>query len=342
MVLDIHVEERATGNFSFGAGYSSVDKVVGTVQITQSNFRGHGQRLSASVKIGGTSSQFNISFTEPWLFDRPLSGSVQAFKWQREYDEYTKDSLGGKLGFGFPITKIDDFTRSMIQYAYDDAEISDIRSGASSVIQEMEGRSVTSSMTLEVRRNSTDRAWNPSSGSINSISFEYAGGILGGDNYFDKYNARSAWYFPLPWATVFLVQGRWGYLERRSGGALPVYEKFFLGGINTVRGFEFAAISPIDPVTGDKIGGEKMMVYNLEYRVPLIGEQGIIGLVFFDAGNVWTSEDDYTFSGIREGAGGGVRWYSPMGPLRLEWGRNLDPKAGEPNSRVEFNIGAMF
>ena len=121
-----------------------------------------------------------------------------------------------------------------------------------------------------------------------------------------------------------------------------MYEKFFLGGINTVRGFEYADISPRDPETGDKIGGEKMMVYNVEYRFPLIKDQGVIGLVFFDAGNVFGSEDNYSFSGIRMSAGGGIRWYSPMGPLRLEWGYNLDRQADEPSSNVEFSIGTMF
>ena len=340
-ILDIRVEERPTGSFSFGGGYSSVDKVVGTVQVSQNNFLGNGQRLSTSVKIGGSSSEFDISFTEPWLFDTPISGSIQAYKWKREYDDYTKDSLGGSLSIGYPVYQIDDFTRGWVQYSYDDADITDVNiDEVAQIIKDMVGRSVSSSVTTGLVRNSTDRAWNASSGSINSVSFEYAGGILGGDNYFNKYTVRSAWYFPLFWSTVFMAQGRLGYLQKRSGGALPVYEKFFLGGINTVRGFEYADISPVED--GYKVGGEKMMVYNLEYRVPLIQEQGIIGLAFFDAGNVFPEEDGYTFSGIRKSAGGGIRWYSPMGPLRLEWGRNLDPRPDEPSSRMEFSVGGLF
>jgi outer membrane protein insertion porin family len=177
---------------------------------------------------------------------------------------------------------------------------------------------------------------------VNSITVVYAGGLLGGDNYFNKYTGRSAWYFSFPWDTVFMVQGRLGYAEERSGGNLPVYEKFFLGGMNTVRGFEYAAISPRDPLTGDKIGGEKMMVYNTEFRFPLLKEQGVVGVVFFDAGNVFTADESYTFSGIRMGAGGGIRWYSPIGPLRLEWGYNLDRRLDEPSSQVEFSIGSQW
>ncbi len=342
MVLDIKVKERPTGSLTFGAGYSSVDKLVGMAQIAQNNLFGYGQRLAASFRVGGVSSEFDVSFTEPWLFDRPVSGSVRGYKWRREYDEYTKDSVGGSLGIGFPIYKIDDFTRGWVQYAYDNAEISDVDIYTSSIIKDMEGTSVSSSMTTALTRNSTDRAWNPSRGSINSISFEYAGGVLRGDNYFNKYTARSAWFLPLPWNMVFMLQGRWGYLHRRPGGALPVYEKFYLGGINSIRGFEYEAISPEDPVTRDKIGGEKMMAYNAEYLVPLLRAQGVIGLVFFDAGNVFTASENYTFSGIRRSAGLGIRWYSPMGPLRLEWGRNLDPRPDEPTSRIEFSIGTVF
>lgn len=342
MNLNVRVKERPTGSFSFGAGYSSVDNVVGMASIEQNNFMGYGQRLGAAVRIGGRSSEVDIRFTEPWLMDRPISGDIRVYKWKREFDEYTKDSLGGDLALGFPLTIIDEFARGFVRYGYEDADITDVRDDAAYVIREMRGRSVTSSVSLGINRNTTDRAWNPTKGSVNSISFEYAGGFLGGDNYFNKYLAQSGWYFPLPWQTVFFAQGRWGYLEQRSGGNLPVYEKFYLGGINTVRGFDYASISPRDPTTGDKIGGEKMMVYNVEYRFPLIKDQGVIGLVFFDAGNVFGANESFDFNGIRMSAGGGVRWYSPMGPLRLEWGYNLDREGDEPSSNVEFSIGTMF
>jgi len=121
-----------------------------------------------------------------------------------------------------------------------------------------------------------------------------------------------------------------------------VYQKFRIGGINTVRGFEFGDISPIDPETDDRIGGEKMMYYNVEYRVPLLKEQGIVGLVFFDAGNVFTEDENWTFEGIRTSAGGGIRWYSPVGPIRLEYGVNLDPKEDEPSGSWEFSMGGTF
>jgi len=340
MILTIDIKERPTGMFSVGAGYSSVEKAIGMLEISQSNLFGRGQTLSGRASLSSVSTRYSLSFIEPWLFDKPLSAGIDLYDWEYEYDEYTKDSAGGRLNFGFPLGI--DFTRGSVIYTYDDAYISDVAETASVAIRDMVGKNITSSMTLGVTRDSRDRRFNPRKGSTNALSVEYAGGILGGDNYFTKYRARSAWFFPFFWDSAFSLQGRWGYVKKRTGGKLPVYEKFVLGGMNTVRGFDYGAISPLDPDTGDKIGGEKMMVYNIEYRFPLVKEQGVVGVLFFDAGNVFTEDEAYTFSGIRRGAGAGIRWYSPVGPLRFEWGKNLDQRPGEPSSVWDFTIGTPF
>ncbi|WP_051185202.1 outer membrane protein assembly factor BamA [Desulfatiglans anilini] len=343
MVLDIKVKERPTGSFSFGGGYSSVDSAFVAFQIAQENFMGYGQKLSASVRLGGISTEFDVRFVEPWFLDKPLSLGVDAYKWDREWDEYDKDSLGGNVSLGFPV-KLDSYTRGFVQYTYDDANITDVAEDAAFIIKDMEGRNLTSSLTLGLKRDSRDKPWDTSRGSVNSLSVEWAGPPLGGDVAFTKYVARSAWYFPMPWSTVLLLQGRWGYIQDRpSDGKLPVYQKFFLGGINTIRGFDYGDVSPWDPVTWDRIGGEREMVYNVEYRFPLIKEQGVVGLVFFDAGNVWTDyEPSENVSGLRTSAGVGVRWYSPMGPLRLEYGKNLDPQRDEESGKWEFSVGGLF
>ena len=340
MMLDIGIKEGATGMFSLGVGYSSVEKTIGMMEIAQNNLFGRGQSLSAKASLSTVSTKYNISFTEPWLFDKPLSAGTDLYNWEYEYDEYTKDSTGGRLKFGFPLGP--EFTTGMVSYTYDDSEISDIEETAAQVIKDMEGQNVTSSLTFGVNRDSRDRYFNATSGSINTLTMEYAGGFLGGDNYFTKYKARTAWFFPFIWDTAFSVQGRWGFVEQRTGGKLPVYEKFTLGGMNTVRGFDVGSISPLDPETGDKIGGEKMMVYNFEFRFPLQKEQGVWGVVFFDAGNVFTEDEEWTFKGIRMGAGAGIRWITAIAPLRLEWGYNLNRKPGEDASNWEFTLGTPF
>ncbi|MBW1849981.1 MAG: outer membrane protein assembly factor BamA [Deltaproteobacteria bacterium] len=356
MVLDVKVTEKPTGSFSLGAGYSSEDSVFTMFQVAQSNLYGRGQTLQASAKLGGLSSEFNITFTEPWLFDTRYSGTFNIYRWKQEYEDYSfqgssiesykRNSYGGRIGIGFPMNYLidyfDELTRGTVSYSHDNSDISNVPIDASAAWKDMEGENITSSITLSMRRDSRDEPWNTSTGSVNSLSFEYAGGVLGGSVYYNKYRASSAWYFPLFWKTVFLLRGNWGYVDRRSGGKLPVYQKFRIGGINSVRGFDYGHISPRDPITGDFIGGGKMMYYNFEYRVPLLKGQGIVGLVFYDTGNVWEEDDNYSFSDMRESVGAGIRWYSPMGPLRLEYGKNLDPQFDEETGKWEFSIGGLF
>ncbi|MEJ2586361.1 MAG: outer membrane protein assembly factor BamA [Deltaproteobacteria bacterium] len=338
MDVDVEVKERGTRTFSVGAGYSAAYSAFVMFEIADQNFLGYGQQLQATARIGGLNTEFDISFVEPWLFDKPLSLGANLYKWKQEYDDYTRSSYGGAVSLGFPLKFVDDYTRGLVRYDYDHANISDVTE-TSGPLYDMKGTNITSSASIIFKRDSRNDNWNPSRGSINEISFQYAGGFLRGDEEFNKYQARTAWFFPLFWETVFMAQGRWGYIQDR--GHLSVYQKFFLGGINTVRGFKYWSISPVDE-NGYKIGGTKMMCYNLEYRFPVLKEQGVVGLVFFDAGNVFGEDQSWTFSGIRKSAGAGVRWYSPIGPLRLEYGFNLEPQGDEPSGRWEFSVGGAF
>ncbi len=342
IVLDIKVKERPTGVFSIGAGYSSQDAVFAMGQVTQNNLFGRGQKLELTAKIGAESNEFDLTFIEPWFLDMPLSLGTNLYDWKYEYDDYTRRSTGGSATFRF-LLGIDDFTKGSVEYNYDDAKISDINEATTTVaLKEMAGRHLTSSITLGIERDSRDRTWNTTKGSVNSIYFQYAGGFLGGDLYFNKYVARSAWYFPVFWDMVFMAQGRLGYIAKRSGGDLFIYQKFMIGGLRTVRGFDYRSISPVDPLTGDKIGGEKEMIFNLECQFPLFKEHGISAVMFFDAGNVFTKDENYSFSGIRRSVGAGIRWYSPMGPLLLDYGMNLDRRDGEPSGKWEFSVGGLF
>jgi len=340
--LKVRIKEGHTGSLSFGGGYSSEVRGFIMSKISQQNFLGLGQTLSLSARLGGRGSEFDMSFVEPWLFDKPISFSTNAYRTTTDYDDFDRRSLGFGTGLGFPLRGLDRFTRGAIRYLIDSSDIYNLNPDASLLIRDMEGRNLTSSLSFVVSRDTRNRAWNPSKGSLNMASLEYAGGPLGGDVYFTRYTFRSAWFIELPFQTVFAAQGRWGFIEGRSGGKLPVYQRFMIGGINTVRGFDFASISPKDPMTGEKIGGVKQMIYNVEFQFPLIKEQGVIGLIFADLGNVYTREENMGFTNLRTSAGLGVRWYSPMGPLRLEWGKNLDPRPGEASSKWEFSVGTLF
>ncbi len=340
MNLKVEVKEKMTGSFSVGAGYSAVDQFIVMGQIAQRNLFGRGQRLSLDAQLGANTNRYNLGFFEPWLLDSRVSANINLYNWLRIWDQYTKNSLGGTVEFGYPL--FEEFTRGFLSYTYDDANVTDIQAGAAQIIQDMAGRHQTSSVRLTLKRDSRDLLFNTTKGSVNSASVEYAGGPLGGTNFFTRYLASSGWYFPLFWETTFFANGKWGYITRNSGGDLPLYEKFYLGGINSVRGFKYYDISPTDPLTGQKIGGEQMVQFNFEYIFPLVQKAGIKGLVFFDAGNAYTKDESINFGELRKSVGVGIRWYSPMGPLRLEWGWNLDPKPGENTNNWDFSIGTFF
>jgi len=340
MKLKAEVKEKMTGSFSVGAGYSAVEQFLVMGQIAERNLFGRGQRLSLDAQLGAVTTRYNLGFFEPWLFDTHISSETNIYKWTYLYDQYTKDSIGGSLVFGYPIPL--EYTRAFITYAYEDANVTEVHDDAAKVIKDMAGRHQTSSVRLTLRRDSRDLIFNTTKGSVNSVSLEYAGGPLGGTNYFTRYMASSSWYFPLFWDTTFFVNGKWGYMTQNSGGDLPLYEKFYLGGINSNRGFKDLSISPTDPATGQVIGGEQLLQFNVEYIFPLFSKVGLKGLVFFDACNVFTKDQTIDLGSLRQSVGVGIRWYSPIGPLRLEWGWNIDPRPGEANNNLGFTIGTTF
>jgi outer membrane protein insertion porin family len=340
MVVDINIEEQPTGTFSVGAGYSSYEKVIMMLQISQKNLFGRGQVVNLQASLGSRTTEFDLTFMEPWLFNKNISSSINLYNWETEYDEFTRDSKGGALGFGFPLG-IDDYTRGLIRYSYDKARIKYVSSNAALVMQNMIGVNVTSGVTVGIGRDSTDQPWNTTKGSINSLSAEYTGGILGGDSSYTKYTGLSAWYFPVWRGTVLMTKTSAGYVVQRAGGILPVYEKFRVGGIDSVRGYEWGDIVPVDPDTGGDLGGDMMWLWNLEYRFPLHQKEGVWGFVFFDAGNAFKKEDGWK-SGARRSVGFGIRWRSPMGPLRMEYGIKLDKKPGDSTGEFEFNVGGSF
>ena len=339
MNVTIQVKEKSTGQFSIGAGYSSVDSFMVMGEISENNFLGRGDRLSLAANLSGNSNRFNLGYTDPHFRDSQLSVGADLFNWFREFDDYDKDSKGGALRFGYPVFEK---WRGYGSYSYTDTELSNVSDNASQIIKDSMDINITSALKFSMVRDSRDRRVGARRGSENSITVKYAGGALGGDAEFTKLEGFSSWYFPMPWTTVFHFKAAAGQIWENEPGKLPVYERFFLGGINTIRGFEYAKASPIDPVTGDRIGGDKMWYTNVEYVFPILEEAGVRGVVFFDAGKVNASEEEWNLDSYNKGAGIELRWLSPMGPLRLVWGYNLDPADDEDTTVWDFSIGGNF
>ncbi len=339
MNIDIEVKEKSTGRFSIGAGYSSVDQLVLMGQISEDNFLGLGDRLSFSANTGSSSRLFDLSFTNPHINDSPLSLGIDLFNLEREYTDYTKNSKGGSIRLGYPLWEE---WVGIGSYSYTDTNLTKVATNASYIIRKSVDIKTTSAVKYALRRDVRDRIYGASKGSYNLVSLEYAGGPFGGESQFTKVEAISSWYFPLFWGTVFHVRGSAGQAWENQKDKLPVYERYYLGGINTVRGFKYGKISPKDPVTGELIGGDKMWYTNTEILFPLIANQGVRGVLFYDMGRVFNNDENWSLDNFRKSTGVGVNWLSPIGPLRIVWGYNIDPHSGESHSVWDFTIGGAF
>ncbi|MEJ2697042.1 MAG: outer membrane protein assembly factor BamA, partial [Candidatus Sulfobium sp.] len=332
--LDIKVKERPTGFLSIGGGYSSVDQFIATADLTQGNLFGRGQYLKLKGELGGRSSLYEITFRDPWFLDKPISLSTGIYKTSREYIEYDKRAFGAYVSFG---KNFSEYWNGTIGYNFERATIYNISEGASAIVLDQQGTNTTSSITPSIVRDSRDNYLDPSRGSRNALTLTFAG--LGGSNKFVKGLLDSGWYFP--WgSTTFMVRGRFGYAHGIFDKKLPLYERFYVGGIYTVRGLGFGDAGPKDPATGDAIGGTEELIFNTEYIFPILSEMKFKGVVFFDAGNAY--ENFEHFGTLRYTTGAGIRWISPMGPIRVEWGYNLDKKPGESSSKIEFAFGSFF
>jgi len=332
--VNIRVKEKPTGIFSLGAGYSALDHAVVSAQVSQQNLFGRGQILSLKASLGSRSQLYDISFTEPWLFDMPLWSKFDIWNLYREYDSYNLDSKGFGSTFGYPLWP---YVTGYVGYRLSLDNVKDILDTASYYIKKQAGQTTSSGVTFTLTRDSTNDVMFPSTGSKNSASVEYTGGPLQGDVSYTRYGATSAWFFPLPLDTVIGARGRIGAIRANEGKDVPIFERYYLGGINSLRGLR--EVGPKDPATGDVIGGLTMLNFNFDYIFPLIKNAGMKGVLFFDTGNTWNT--GYHLEDLRRTAGVGIRWYSPIGPLRLEWGYVLDRKEDEAASRWEFSIG-MF
>ena len=331
--IDIKVKEKATGFLSVGGGYSSVDKLVGMVDITQGNLFGRGQYVKLRAELGGRTSFYELSFRDPWFLDKPISFTTDIYKTRREYIDYKKRATGFGFGFG---KELGEYWGATLSYNIERATIYDVSDTASSIIREQVGTKVTSSVTPSITRDSRDNYLDPSRGSRNSVFLTFAG--LGGDNAFIKGVADSGWFFPLGSTTVAL-RGRFGYAKGIFNKILPLYERFCVGGIYTVRGLGYCQAGPKDD-KGDLIGGTKQLIFNAEYIFPIFPELRLKGVVFADAGNAYDTAEP--IGKLRYTTGGGIRWISPLGPIRIEWGYNIKKKPGESPSKIEFTFGSFF
>lgn len=334
IIVNVDVTERPTGIFSLGGGYSSVDSFVGTIDLAQRNFLGRGWEAALRIRAGGVSRQGVVSFTEPWLFDRPLAAGFDLYQTERDFIEYKYKSLGAGLRLGHPFAE---FWRWNLGYRVSRDDISDVESTASVEVLKEEGIRLTSAVSGSLVRDSRDIVVAPTKGGQTNLSVEFAG--LGGDSRYVKTVGFTTHYQPIWFGHILAGRVEAGYGFGWSDEPLPIFERFYLGGPNSIRGFKFRQVSPRD-ASGLRIGGTTEVLGNAEYIIPLPFGLRLAG--FFDIGNVYGFGTDFDLTDLRKAAGGGVRWQSPFGPIRVDYGLNLDRRGGEDIGAFHFSVGTPF
>jgi outer membrane protein insertion porin family len=250
---------------------------------------------------------------------------------------YDEKITGGNLRLG---REISDYLRMDLRYRLDEIEITDITANASNDLMREYGKNRISSLTPTVTFDSRDNVRDPRRGNILTGSFEVAGGALGGDKDFWKFYSKAAHYFPLFKNSVLEARLRLG-LAKAYGDSLrvPIYERFFAGGAYTIRGYEERKIGPIDFVSKDPLGGESLLVGNLEWQYPLFGFLKLAA--FYDVGNVWQKVSDIGSGELKSGIGFGFRVKTPVGPIMLDYGIPLNEEPGEEDKKAgRFHFSA--
>ncbi len=346
--LIVQVKEAKTGSFSFGGGYSTVDQLVGFVEIEQKNFditnwprfTGGGQNLLLRAEAGSTRRNLQLSFTEPWLFDYPISGGFDVYHLQRDKERdvgyaYDEKRMGGTLRLG---KQISEYVSAGVSYNLQNIEISDMDSGVSADLAAEEGKNTVSTIGFNINQDYTDSVYNPTKGWVWSNGVDLAGGFLAGDKDFYRYQTKGSYYVPIKirsTGTVLELRGRAGVVKAYGDSErVPIFERFFAGGARTIRGYNERKVGPLDPLTADPIGGEAMLIGNIEYTVPIIE---IVKLAaFFDIGNVWAKTSDFATGGYKSGTGLGLRIKTPIGPVNLDYAYPLNDEPGEETRSGKF------
>lgn len=389
LIVNIEVAERATGTFQVGAGFSSIESFILTGQVQQQNLFGNGQSLSLQLQLSGIRQLIQLQFLEPYFFDTEWTFGFDINKTVRQLSFFTRDATGGSLTFGHPI--FDYRLRLFAQYR---AEYVDIGAATTGLfgnvpttgqvallfpqlpLNNLFRAGFTSSLRLTLTWDSRNNRLFPTEGFFASWSTEISDEYLGSDpqNTFIRHGLDARFYYPIVGDVVFRARGVWGLITSRLETGVPIYERFFLGGIFNVRGFPLNSLGPrlgipqsIDPNAtplnrGVPIGGNMQFFYNLEIEFPIIQEVGVRGVVFTDGGNAWNLNEQYCNSApastgigandpctvhpwdLRTSWGFGIRWVSPLGPLRFEFGLPFDPQQGlnEENIDFQFTIGNFF
>jgi outer membrane protein insertion porin family len=345
--LNILVEEKRTGSFNFGAGFSSIENLLGFAEITQGNFdllrwpyfTGGGQKFRMRVQYGTQRRDFVIALTEPYFMDREISLGGEVFFREASFTS----TVYNEKRYGFDINtrkRFGQFLSGRLGYRLENVTIFDVDNDASQTIKDQEGTLLGSRVYTGVRYDTRDSLFLTRKGEVVDLGAYIAGGFLGGDVSIYGFDLQATKYFLLPWDTILTVIGEAGIVQNWNGNTnIPLYDRLYLGGANNLRGFNFRDVGPKDD-EGDAIGGNTLWRVTVEYTFPIVDK--VRGAVFYDVGAVG-ADFSYFGGGTNSDVGIGVRLDLPIGPVRLDYGIPVQSdQYNDSSGKFQFNIGYQF
>ncbi|MEC4673167.1 MAG: outer membrane protein assembly factor BamA, partial [Nitrospirota bacterium] len=336
--LDVKVKEKPTGSFSIGGGFSTLDQFTAIANITEGNLFGLGYLARIRGQIGGRRTLGVLTFRNPALFDGLTSFQIDGFSTATNFLTYEEERAGATFQFG---RSFSEYIAGSLTLVGEGIKIKNPSTDAPPFILAQVGNQSTTGFRASLFRDSRDNFQDTRRGSRTGVKLGFGTEGLGGTNNFYRVSLDGLKYVPLHlWDLRAAFRGRFGIAEGYGGDSVPLTELFFVGGINSVRGFRFGRAGPVT-TSGTLAGGNKQIILNAELIFPVIPDAKLNGVIFFDYGKGFAEGDELSFD-LRPASGIEVRWVSPFGPLRAAWGINLDAKPNEQTSVFEFSVGNVF
>jgi len=346
MNVTIEVMEKKTGSLSAGLGYSSQDGAMGNINLKERNLFGMGIVANARSNISGRRNDFEGSLTYPWMFDYPLTGSIRGHRAQQKETYYLRETDGFSVHLGYPIYGLwsmsTGFSRDSnkltgFQKVFAQSVVDYYRQYGTNAQKYM--NISENSVSLNFSRDTRNSSVIPTGGSKVSFGGKFSG--LGGDVAYNSYYSEAMYYYPILWKAVLKLRANGSMLQESGRDPIPFDRRIVLGGIQSIRGYKVGDIGPKDKY-GNIIGGDRSLFANVECLFPLLEQLKLNGVVFVDAGNTWNVSRSPFLTDVKAGAGIGVRWISPMGPIRIEYGWKINPGKGEEPGAMAFAMGQLF
>jgi outer membrane protein insertion porin family len=353
LVLEVAVKEKATGTFQVGLGFSNQEPILLNANVSQNNALGWGSSASLMAQLSRLRRIFSLSYTDPYFLDTDWTFAFDLYNTLQIYGSlFDRRAFGGTLTGGYQIYED---MRVFATYTLQQVDVVPTTTQTVLLANRFRG-GLTSSLKGSFNWDKRDNRLFPTRGFLLSGSVEIASPLLLSENVFERWVGITRLYYPIGRGFVAKLNATVGYIRSPVERPVPVSELFFEGGINSLRGYNFRSIAPTvyagtqpgNPLQPLLVGGNKEFLSNWELEFPVLEEAGLRGVVFFDAGNVY-AENQRLFDpdaqgkfGLLMSVGVGARWFTPLGPLRFEWGFPLTPRPNDQSSRFEFTIGNFF